>query len=217
MRRMYRDLERMAEREGEAVFRLCYVLTGRVRTAERAAFQAFLYLAEEPEGLDDGEARRRLYRWALRAAEDEKYRRSSSPLRRGALEEELGRRIDDALWRFLRRSMKRKAGCWLVWAGGFSPRSAADVLRLRPRRLEKYLAASEERDALLAEGALPAPSGAWASQLPDDLLLHWQERNVPLENRLLRIRSAADRLVPILALAAALLCASAVWYAGRVG
>ncbi len=61
-----------------------------------------------------------------------------------------------------------------------------------------------------------APSPAWAEQLGDNLLMRWQERNVPLENRLLRIRSAADRLVPYLALALVLLCAAAAWYTSRL-
>ncbi len=217
MKRIYHDLERMASSEGETVFRLCYLLTGRSRAAEHSAFQAFLYMAEEPDDLPDEESRRRLYRWAFRAAEDTRYRRSSSPLRRSAMEDEAGHRIDGALWRFLRRPMKRKAGCWLVWGAGFFPEDTAEILHLRQSRLEKYLHASDERDALLTKGALPAPPAVWISQLSDDLLMHCQERNVPLENRFMRIRSAADRIVPFLALAAILFCASAVWYAGRMG
>ena len=216
MARLYDGLEALAEAEGGAAYRFCLLLTGRTRAAERAAFQGFLYLSGETGPLSAEEERRRLYALLFRTAEDVWYRRSSSPLRRAALEEELGAPVSDRLWRFLRRSLKRKAAFWLVRCAGFSEEDAAAVLRLRPRRLQGYLAAEAEPDALRGELLALSPAPAWEEQLGDNLLLRCQERNVPLENRLLRIRSAADRAVPYLALAVVLLCAAAVWYVTRL-
>ena len=60
------------------------------------------------------------------------------------------------------------------------------------------------------------PKTAWLSQLGDDVLLRYQERSVPFENRLLRLRSCIDRAVPYAALAAALLCAAAAIYSSYI-
>lgn len=214
MTKIYNNLEALAAAEGETAYRFCLLLTGQTRKAEQAAFQAFLYMSEEAGPLDEAAERSRLYRWAYRAAEDEWFRKSSAPLRRAVFEDLLGAPVSDRLWRFMKRPLKRKAAFLLVRDAGLTPEAAAGILRLRRGRLERRLAA-EETEALCAELRALAPPPMWSEQLGDDLLMRCEERNVPLENRLLRIRSAADRLVPLLALAALLLCAAAVWYTGR--
>ena len=217
MSKPYDGLEALADAEGASVYRLCLLLTGQARKAEQAAFQGFLYLSAETGALAAGEARARLYRWAYRAAEDAWYRRSISPLRRAAFEELTGAPASDRLWRFMRRSLKRKAAFWLVRGAGFSTEDAAAILRVSRGRVERFLAAEAEPDALCADILALSPAPAWEEQLGDDLLMHCQERSVPFENRLLRIRSALDRAVPYLALAALLLCAAAVWYSAHAG
>ena len=216
MKEMYQNLEAAALAEGAAAYRFCLLLTARPRKAEQVALQGFLYLSEERGALSADEERRRLYRALFRVSEDAWYRKGSAPLKKEAFAELTGIAPDDALWRLMKRPLKRKAAAFLVYGARFSPEDAAAVLGLRRKRLEKWLAADAgAREAIAALDAF-APQSAWEEQLADHVLMRWQERNVPLENALLRFRSAADRLVPYLALAAVLLCAAAVWYTSRV-
>ena len=216
MKEMYQNIEAVARAEGAAAYRFCLLLTARPRKAEQSALQGFLYLSEERGALSAEEERRRLYRALLRVSEDAWYRKGSAPLKRKAFAEMTGVVPGDALWRLIKHPLRRKAAAFLVHGARFSPEDAAAVLGVRRRRVEKWLAADGgAREAVAALDAF-APRGAWEEQLPDNLLMRWQERNVPFENALLRFRSAADRLVPYLALAAALLGAAAVWYTSRV-
>ena len=216
MRELYKNLEAVARAEGAAAYRFCLLLTVRPRKAEQAAFQSFLCLAEESGPLSAGEERRRLYRALLRASEDTWYRKGSAPLKKEAFEELTGAAPGDALWRLMKRPLRRKAAAFLVYGARFSAEDAAAVLGVRRGRVEKWLAAERDaREAVAALGAF-APESAWEEQLGDNVLMRWQERNVPLENALLRFRSVADRLVPYLALAVLLLCAAAVWYTAQL-
>lgn len=216
MKEMYQNIEAVANAEGAAAYSFCLLLTARPRKAEESALQGFLSLSEERGALSAEEERRRLYRALLRVSEDAWYRRGAAPLKRGAFAELTGRAPGDALWRLMKRPLKRKAAAFLVYGARFSPEDAAAVLGVRQKRVERWLAAdSGAREAIADLGAF-APPDAWWEQLADHVLMRWQERNVPLENALLRFRSAADRLVPYLALAAVLLCVAAVWYASRV-
>ena len=217
MRAMYQNLEAVARAEGTTAYRFCLLLIARPHAAEQAAFQSFLRLSEERGALSAREERRRLYRALLRASEDAWYRRGSAPLKRAAFDELTGIASGDALWRLIRRPLKRKAAVFLVYGARFSPEDAAAVLGVRRERLEKWLAAENGAPEAIAALDALAPHGAWAEQLGDSVLMRWQERNVPLENALLRFRSAVDRLVPYLALAVLLLCAAAVWYTARLG
>ncbi len=216
MREIYKGVEALARVEGETAYRLCLLLTGRPRTAERAAFQGFLYLAQTQETLSPEDERRQLYRFLLRAAEDELYRKGGVPLKRSAFEELAGATVSDGLWRLMRRPFQFKAAAYLVRGARFSPEDAASVLGVHRERVEKWLAAGDGAEDAYTELQAFEPSPAWAEQLDDNLLMRWQERNVPFENGLLRFRSAADRLVPYLALAAVLLCLAAVWYTARL-
>ncbi len=216
MRTIYQHTEALAHAEGEAVYRLCLLLTLRPAKAERAAFQSFLYLAGETRPLSTEEARHALYRFAYRASEDAWYRKGAAPMKKAAFEELAGVTVSDGLWRLMKRSLKRRAAVFLVHGAHFSVQDAARVLGVRRARAEAWLTAEEDAEALCGELAEIASAGAWGEQLADNVLMRWQERNVPLENGLLRFRSAADRLVPYLALAALLLCAAAVWYTSRL-
>jgi len=216
MREICNFIDDLAHTEGETAYRFCLLLTGSPRRAEQAAFQGFLYLAELKDAPSTEDARLLLYRFLYRASEDAWYRRGSAPLKRAAFEELAGAAVSDDLWRLVKRPLKRKAAVFLAAGACFSAEEAARALGTRRERVEKWLAGEAGAQALCAELADAAPSGAWAEQLGDDLLMRWQERNVPLENKLLRIRSAADRLAPILALAAVLLCLAAVWYTARL-
>ena len=216
MKVMYQNLENAARAEGTAAYRFCLLLTARPRKAEQAAFQSFLHLAEANGTLSAEEERRRLYRALLRVSEDAWYRKGSAPLKKAAFEELTGVASGDALWRLMKRPLRRKAAAFLVYGARFSPPDAAAVLGVRRERVEKWLAADAFAQEAVAALEAFAPPDSWDEQLADNVLMRWQERNVPLENALLRFRSAADRLVPYLALAALLLCAAAVWYASRV-
>lgn len=216
MRELYQNLDAVARAEGAAAYRFCLLLTAQPRKAEEAAFQSFLYLAEERGALSAEEERRLLYRALLRVSEDAWYRKGSAPLKRQAFEDLTGAAPGAALWRLMKRPLRRKAAAFLVYAARFSPEDAAAVLGVRRKRVERWLAADDgAREAVAALDAF-APQGAWEEQLADNVLMRWQERNVPVENALLRFRSAMDRLVPYLALAALLLCAAAVWYTARL-
>lgn len=212
MKIMYQNLEAVARAEGAAAYRFCLLLTAQPRKAEQAAFQSFLYLAEASGALSAAEERLRLYRALLRVSEDTWYRKSSAPLKKDAFAELTGTEPGDALWRLMKRPLRRKAAAFLVYGARFSAEDAAAVLGVRRERVEKWLAADAFAQEAVAALEAFAPPPAWDEQLADNVLMRWQERNVPLENALLRFRSAADRLVPYLALAALLLCAAAVWY-----
>lgn len=214
--KMYQNTEELARAEGGTLYRFCLLLTGRPQKAEEAAFQSLLYMAEETGLLSAAQERRALYRHAFRAAEDAWYRKSAAPMKKAAFEEFAGVAVSDALWRLMKRPLRRKAAVFLASCAHFSAEDAAAVLHVRLARVEKWLAAEKGAHALQAESDALAPAPAWEEQLDDNLLMRCQERNVPLENALLRFRSAADRLVPYLALAAALLCAAAVWYTSRL-
>ena len=216
MKVMYQNLEAVARAEGAAAYRFCLLLTARPRKAEETAFQSFLFLAEARGALSAEEERRMLYRALLRASEDAWYRKGSAPLKKDAFAELTGVTPDDALWRLMKRPLRRKAAAFLVHGARFSAEGAAAVLGVRQKRVEKWLAADGGAREAVAALADYAPEGPWEEQLADNVLMRWQERNVPFENALLRFRSAADRLVPYLALAAVLLCVAAVWYASRV-
>ncbi len=216
MRTIYPHIEALADAEGETLYSFCLLLTGLTFKAEQAALQSLLYMAGETRPLSAEAERRALYRFAYRASEDAWYRKSAAPMKKAAFEELSGVTVSDALWRLMKRPMKRRAAVWLVCGARFPAQDAAQVLGTRRARVETWLAAEEDAEALCAELAAVAPAGAWGVQLADNVLMRWQERNVPLENALLRFRSAVDRLVPYLALAAALLCAAAVWYTSRL-
>ncbi|MBE7005476.1 MAG: hypothetical protein E7425_14560 [Ruminococcaceae bacterium] len=214
MREMHKKTQILAEDEGTAAYRFCLLLTARTHKAEDAAFQGFLYLAERTDELPD--ARRELYRCLYRAAEDALYRKDAAPMKKAAFVELSGLTVSDGLWRWMKQPLKQRAALFLVRCALFSAADAAAILGVRAERVEKWLAAAGDVGTLCAELAAWEPSPAWAEQLGDNLLMRWQERNVPLENRLLRIRSAADRAVPWLALAAVLFCVAAAWYTARL-
>ena len=140
MKEIYQNLEAVARAEAAAAYRFCLLLTAQPRKAEQAAFRSFLHLAEERGALSAEEERLRLYRALLRAAEDTWYRKGSAPLKKAAFEELAGAAPSDALWRLIRRPLRRKAAVFLVYGARFSPEGAAAVSAwTRPSRSKRML------------------------------------------------------------------------------
>ncbi|MBO4915673.1 MAG: hypothetical protein J5449_10775 [Oscillospiraceae bacterium] len=216
MSEMHKSTEILASSDGAAAYRICLLLTGRTYKAEQAVFQAFLYLAERKDDLSPEAARRELYRYVLRTADDALYRKDVAPIRKATFEMLSGLTVSDGLWRLMKLPFKRRAAVGLMLVARFSPADAAAVLRIKPERAEQWLAAVDDAEALRAELDAIEPQAPWADQLGGKLLMHWQEHNVPLKNKLHRLRSAADHLAPYFALAVVLFCIIAIWYTSKL-
>jgi len=216
MKIMNKNASCLIRDEGETAYRFCLLLTGRPQRARKAVFEGAQLSTEAAETLSLEEDRRLLYRRLFLCSEDGWYQRGSSRLVRSAFRETLAAPIDDALWRLMKRPMRQKAAFFLVHVAGFSLEDAALILRCSGKRAEKYLSPFSGQEERLCRQiqALPLDE-AWLEQLEDDLLLRLRERNIPLENRLLRLRSRFYRLVPWLALFVLLFCVAAVWYSAR--
>ena len=218
MTELYPRMEALAETEGWKVYAFCVLCLGRVRAAESAAFQSFLYMGESKPPLSQEEEKALLYAWAYRAIGDAKLKKGHKPLSRKQLEEALGTPVSDTIWKFMQFPLQKKAVLYLRHIAGLSVKAIGQILKIPPAKAEKLLKTEESfaTDAFEEDMNVFVPKTAWLSQLGDDVLLRYQERSVPFENRLLRLRSRIDRAVPYAALAAALLCAAAVIYSSYI-
>lgn len=106
---------------------------------------------------------------------------------------------------------------------GTRPRSDAVLARRGFAPPPRVRGEAEARRAIeIGEGELARlissidPPDDWARTLDERVFVRFSERSVAFENRLLRIRSAADRAVPWIALAIAALSAAAAWYTSAV-
>ena len=86
MTELYPRMEALAETEGWKVYAFCVLCLGRVRAAESAAFQSFLYMGESKPPLSQEEEKALLYAWAYRAIGDAKLKKGHKPLLRKQLE-----------------------------------------------------------------------------------------------------------------------------------
>jgi len=218
MKKYYINIEKLAEQEGFPVFQFCILCTGRVRASEKATFQTFLYMGEPDEKKNQQNEKLILYRWAYRAATDEALRKDSKPLSRKKMQEALGQELNDTLWTFLKKPVKEKAALFLTYQCGFSEEDAADILHISAARIKKYTSVSpaEEVKEALDQLSVFDPKTDWLDRLGDDVLLRYEERSVPFENKLLRLRSAIDRAVPYIAALVVLICIAAIWYTAKV-
>lgn len=195
----------------DALWRFCLLLTRRPSAAESAAFQTFLYYGS---GTAQTRGREHLFRWAYRACVDQLYRRGGRPLPRHRLADALDREIGDDLWSLMRAPLKRRAAAFLVRSLGMSGDEAAFALSTSQKKISRLAVDSTEAFDQLDE---LEPRADWAERLSDEIFLRFSERSVRFENRLLRIRSAADRAMPWIGLAIAAFCAAAVWYSSTQG
>ena len=194
----------------------CLLLTGRPQRAQKAVFEGEQLLAEVAETLSSEEDRKFLYRRLFLSSEDSWYQKGSSRLVRSAFQETLAAPIDDAFWRLMKRPMRQKAAFFLVHTAGFSWADAALILRCSESRIKKYLSLFSGQEEHLCRLIQAVPlDEAWLEQQEDDLILRFQGRNIPFENRFLRLRSQFYRLVPWLALLILLFCVAAMWYSAH--
>lgn len=190
----------------EDVYRLCFLLVPSARSAYHCTFHVFLRLGTrtQPE-LPEEELRRFLVKEALEICGDF-YR--NKPHRRPAREQLAGKfpgPVGDDLWAVFSMPLKARAAFYLRDCMGLPAAESAALVGEQAVRISDPAGAAREYAALtLGEDR--------AGVLLDEIYLRFQERSVGLENRLLRIRSTLDRLVPWLALGVLLLCAAAALY-----
>ena len=109
MTELYPRMEALAETEGWKVYAFCVLCLGRVRAAESAAFQSFLYMGESKPPLSQEEEKALLYAWAYRAIGDAKLKKGHKPLLRKQLEEALGTPVSDTIWKFMQFPLQKKS------------------------------------------------------------------------------------------------------------
>jgi hypothetical protein len=206
--------DELFRRWSDDVYRCCFLLTMDPRAASNAAFQSFLYLGAEHEALEDENAETtRLFSFVIRACEDFYYRKLRRSPKRKTLEEAgLPFVITDPLWALLRQPFQKKARFFL-----------ADYLGLDEGAVDQILGRAgvgagplpDDGGGMTQAMAAVVPPEDFADELMDRVVMRFDQRNVGVENRLLRLRSAMDRLVPWLALAIIALGLAAVWVASR--
>jgi hypothetical protein len=159
---------------------------------------------------DDAETIR-LFSFVLRACEDFYYRKLRRTPKRKKLEgEALPFALTDPLWALMKQTFRKKARFFLVNYLGLDE-TAVEQMTGRAGALSTVY----DNDTLTQAIAELSPPPDWADELMDRVVMRFDQRSVGVENRLLRVRSAWDRLAPWLALGVIALGAVAVWVASR--
>lgn len=212
----YPDFDNLLEKHYDGIYRLSFLLTVRPPDAWQAAFQAFLYMGAQTEGADGETAGQdALYAWCIRTCTDYYYRKIRRLPRRSEFQKLVPFPVSDQLWELMRLPLRKKAYIFLTCYLELPPERAAGIM--------EALSGAEI-------GAKNCPSGDWygaiasirppengSGQLSNEIYLRFEERNVPLENRLRNIRFLWDRAVIWIALALVLLFAATAHYTASLG
>ena len=205
------DFDPLFRRFHQDIYRLCFLLAPGSQAAYQCTFKTFLQIGPRQEPFPTLEAGRdALLGHALSVCEDYYLRKLRRRPSREALDKLFPAPLGDGLWALFRLPLKKRAAFYLLRCMALTPEEAAGVLGVSPARALRLAeaGASQAAEELLA---LSLPEGQ-ADILLDEIYLRFSERNVGLENRLLAIRAAWDRLVPWLALGLLLIGAAAAWY-----
>ena len=189
---------------GEALFRLCLLLSRRSDAADSLAFEALLRLAVRESG-DPVSDRVFLLREACRLCRDWFYRK---PRRLKAAvvqrdKEALG--LPETWPKLCRLSFASRAACALT-ASGYSPEEVRVIAGAGAAR--RALSLPAELLACAASVDLPEDR---IQLLSDRVWQRMEERSVSVENRLHDFHASFERAAPFLALGVLLLFGLALW------
>lgn len=160
-----------------------------------------------------------LWSFCIRTCTDYYYRKLRRRPSRRRFEETAAFPVSDSLWELFCMPFQKKAAVFFTDHLGFTPERARSVI-------------SGKKAGLAPAAPSPMPSGMngqWeeviasiplpedgAQQMLSEIYLRFEERNVPLENRLRDIRYWWDHAVIWIAVAIILLFAAAAWYTSRI-
>ena len=214
------DLDSILNQWQPEIYRFCLLLSCRTEAAEDIMFQTFLYIgAELPSSRarqSEEETAVHLFRYAFRTCEDYYYRKMRRRPKREQFQESVPFPVSDQLWQVMKLPFKTRAVLLLLACSNFTHEDIVRILPIRPEKVAKLSPGEEELSRLSALLMTIRQNDMAASQLSGRLAMRFQERNVPLENRLRDIRAWIDHIVIWLAGAIILLCAAAVWYTSRL-
>lgn len=212
----YPDFDNLLENHYDGVYRLCFLLTVRPSDAWQAAFQTFLYMGAQTEGADDETAGQdALYAWCIRTCTDYYYRKIRRRPRRSEFQKLVPFPISDQLWELMRLPLRKKAYLFLTCYLKLPPERTAGIMEAISGA-ETNTKSRPPGDWYGAIASIIPPENG-SAQLSSEIYLRFEERNVPLENRLRNIRFLWDRAVVWIALAVVLLFAAAAYYTANLG
>lgn len=212
----YPDFDNLLEKHYDGIYRLSFLLTVRPSDAWQAAFQTFLYIGAQTEGADGETAGQdALYAWCIRTCTDYYYRKIRRLPRRSEFQKLVPFPVSDQLWELMRLPLRKKAYIFLTRYLKLPPERAAGIME----ELSGAKASTKSCPHGDWYGAISSiiPPENGCVQLSNEIYLRFEERNVPLENRLRSIRFLWDRAVVWIALAVVLLFAAAACYTASLG
>lgn len=197
---------------GAQIGALCFLLCRDYKGADYAAFQSLLRLGgTKNKDIPEDEARMLLFKSAVRLCDDfylKKMHRMPGRARLDAMN--LSFPVTDALLALMKLPFARRAALALAHFGF----TEAEIGSILGRKIP-------DAGKLTADPAIPGWASALDSMLyTEDQMLdmndriyeRFSERTVSVENAIHDLRNGFDRIAPYLALAAAAVCALAVWY-----
>lgn len=210
------------------VYRLCFLLTGEPSAAWQTAFQTFLYMGTQQEPFpEEDDEQNVLWSWCVRTCTDYYYRKIRRRKRRDRFEQDVPFSVSDNLWSLLGMPFRKKAVIFFTDYLGFTPERTEYILSGRaanqkskhvvsPSESTKQTPTGQQHEAWreAAASICTAPDGA--SQLLGEIYLRFEERNVPLENKLRNLRYWWDHAVIWIAAAIVLLFVAAAWYTAQI-
>lgn len=201
----YPFFDELLDKYLQDVYRLCFLLIPKPAVAWQAAFQTFLYMGTQPEACPTPEEEQKvLFQWCVKTCEDLYYRKMQKCPKRDSLAKSVPFPVSDCLWELLGQPFKKRKElffCAYLNTGLESEAQAADGH-------SRITNPSTIRDALATISMRPEELASFH----DQIYLRFEERNVPLENKLRILRSHWDHAVIWLAVAVILLFAAAAWY-----
>lgn len=200
------------------VYRLCFLLTDGRTGAWQTTFQTFLYMGAISEPFADKTAEQdAIFYWCIRTCTDYYYRKIRRRPRRERFSKDTPFPVSDNLWELLGMPFQKKAAVFFICYLGFTPERTRHILNKKAA-----LPAINGMDPELQEKwkqavSSIAPAADGAAQLSGEAYLRFEERNVPLENRLRGIRCWWDHAVIWIAAAILVLFAAAAYYTSGIG
>lgn len=205
------DFDGLLEKHFADIYRLSFLLTALPADAWQATFQTFLYLGAQTESfLDEKTEQDALYGFCIRTCTDYYYRKIRRRPRRERFEKLVPFAVSDRLWALMGLPFHKKAALFLTCYLDLPSIQAAHILQSHAKTGGNPAGceAAQWRDTIAS--IRPAADGA--SQMSSQIYLRFEERNVPLENRLRRIRLWLDQAVIWIAVAIVLLFAATAYY-----
>lgn len=194
---------------GAQIGALCFLLCRDYQGADYAAFQSLLRLGgTKDKDIPESEARMLLFKSAVRLCDDfylKKMHRMPSRAKLDAMN--LPFPVTDTAFTLMKLPFALRAALAL-WHFGFTEAEISEII-------------GKKKQVLLDDPQIPGWKSALDAMLyTEDQMLEmndriyerFSERTVSVENAIHDFRNGFDRIAPYLALAAAAVCALAVWY-----